>query len=907
MLSKPAFMKITFGQALDGIGSGMTNDSLGDIVCGPLRLLDILETQLGLKRKSASDLTRTFQFVKVLEELAKKKQRFYSVSFERDSLAVSETLLHWRDSLVLAGWNGTTDGSSRRLSDLAEVNLALKGTLSVGIPDRLIAVHDSLANRNHGIETVVVIDPPCAFPLVWRQILANLGAKFKTSHESRDSTGKDLHTDLERLRASLFAASTERIKLRNDGSIMQFSAYSEFTLAHMAAKLLGETGKGSYVLIAKDGCTTLDDILVAANQPSLGVHSASLARPIPQLLLLALRLYWKPLNPLHLLEFLTHPNSPVEFHLRNELSRAMVDCPGVGGPKWNAAIEAVEKIYKKKPADEAKELLPRLEKDLADWIYVSKYASRSGAPGAEITSHCLRVAKWARIRLTKEEEQGDSAKASLFQSLATQASELGEAVKEIGNITQCQLERLVKMVSGDGWYSPKARELGHCHHVGSPAACVESGDTVIWWNFSEPEHPALPYWTNSEVEDLQKHGAEIPTAASILSVESDHWLRPFLAARKKLILFTPRQRHGEPVAAHPLFNRLEAMVEGKFPTTDLDVDLQRKKVPFAEGIGHVALRTPRRWWKLKDGTGFGLRAVEAFSSAEKFIYSPYAWVLDYKAILRPGILSQFRMQSESVLRGNLLHRLLDLLVAGPLEKGDWAELTETNLKDYIEKQWPALLEQEGAVFLSLGKQSEATALLEAAKRALWALSQQLRAAQIKETGTNVRLKADFIGGKLEGYVDLLIKNETSKTAVVDLKSGQLDEKQRELQSNVQLQLAIYGFLHEQTRQEWPSAAYFILNSGRMLAQNKDYFPLAYSVPAKSGSGGLETCWNEFVEMWRYRRALLDQGWIELTLGVTEPQNGDTYPPSPPFEHWRPGKDQDKYSDFRALTGMEENA
>jgi RecB family exonuclease len=329
-------------------------------------------------------------------------------------------------------------------------------------------------------------------------------------------------------------------------------------------------------------------------------------------------------------------------------------------------------------------------------------------------------------------------------------------------------------------------------------------------------------------------------------------------------LFTPRQRNGEPVAIHPLFSRLQAMVEGKFPTTHLDRDLQRKKVPFAEQIKHIALRTPRRWWKLKDGTHFGSRSTESFSSAEKFIYSPYSWVLDYKAVLRPGVLSQFRMRSENVLHGNLLHRLLDLLVAGPLQKGASGVITEAGLKDYIEQHWPILLEQEGAILLLLGKQSEATALLDTAKRALWSLTQQLKAAQIIETNTNVNFKAEFIGGKLEGFVDLLIKNVKSKAAVVDLKSGRLEEKQKELQSNVQLQLAIYGFLHRQVLGEWPAASYFILNNGRMLAQNKDYFSQANSIPAKSDSSGLETCWNEFVEMWCYRRALLDQGWILRT-------------------------------------------
>ncbi len=44
-------MKITFGQALDGQELRAVNNSIGDVVCGPLRLTEILEAQLGFKTK----------------------------------------------------------------------------------------------------------------------------------------------------------------------------------------------------------------------------------------------------------------------------------------------------------------------------------------------------------------------------------------------------------------------------------------------------------------------------------------------------------------------------------------------------------------------------------------------------------------------------------------------------------------------------------------------------------------------------------------------------------------------------------------------------------------------------------------------------------------------------------------
>jgi hypothetical protein len=899
-------MKITLGHALDGTELRNMGNSIGHVVCGPLRFVEILETQLGLKRKFVSEVTRVFQVVKVLEKLAANKLRFYSGSFEKDPLAVSEVLLNWRDSLVSAGWNGTVTGSSRRLRDLVDINLALKNAVTPGQSDRLLAIRDALVDRNHGVEELVVVDPPAIFPRLLREVLVKLRAQFTVPEETFNTRNEEPQTDLQLLATALHSNSYDRIEFQNDGSVIQFNAYSEFTLAHMAAEFLRENAKESCTLIAKNDCSVLDDVLIATNHASLGVRPVSLARPIPQLLLLTLRLCWKPLNPLHLLEFLTHPNSPVEFHLRNELARALVECPGIGGPKWLAAIEAVKEAYKAKSAEEAKALFARVEKDLAEWILVSKYDARSGCQGSELAKCCQRIAKWARQQNMKAQEKDDPTTA-LFQSLAAEAAELGEALKETEKVTQCQLERLIRRVSSNGWTPPKIRELGHCHRVSAPGACIESVNTVLWWNFSEPQSPALPHWTSSELEELQKCGAEIPSAAMILETKSAQWLRPILAARKKLVLFTPRQRNGEPVVTHPLLTRIQAAVKGKLPKIDLDAALQRKQVFGAEMMGHASLPVARRWWKLKDGKHLGLRAAESFSSAEKFIYSPYAWVLDYKAVLRPGVLTQFRMQNENVLSGNLLHRLLDLLGDGPIKTGNWSTITEKELKEYLEKQWLVLLEQEGGALLLLGKQSEAAALLETGKQALWTLAQHLRTAQIRETQTNVNFNADFLGGRLDGYVDLLVKNEKAQASVIDLKSGRMDEKRKELQSNVQLQLAIYGFLHRQNRAEWPSAAYFILNSGRMLVQTKDYFPTASIVPAKAGAGGLETCWNEFVEMWRYRRALLDQGWIELTLGITAAQNGNEFPASVPFEHWWPAKDQDKYNDFNALTGMEGHA
>src|SRR6185369_50071 len=122
-------MKITFGLALDGCESVGPAHLLNDTYCGPLGLIQILETRLGLKSESPSAAQRVTQYRTLLKTLAEEGEVFYRASFEKDSYAVAETLLDWRDDLVEAGWDGHAAGdNSKRLRDLAAIE-ARAGTL----------------------------------------------------------------------------------------------------------------------------------------------------------------------------------------------------------------------------------------------------------------------------------------------------------------------------------------------------------------------------------------------------------------------------------------------------------------------------------------------------------------------------------------------------------------------------------------------------------------------------------------------------------------------------------------------------------------------------------------------------------------------------------------------------------
>ena len=118
-----------------------------------------------------------------------------------------------------------------------------------------------------------------------------------------------------------------QIKLDYDGSITFVNAYSEITLAQLAAQLFqrSRAQNQSTTLVAKSECSHLDTALRSLDEPVLGLSVRSTQRPALQTLVLALALRWEPLDPRDLLAFLIHPVSPVNDGLQARLARAVAE------------------------------------------------------------------------------------------------------------------------------------------------------------------------------------------------------------------------------------------------------------------------------------------------------------------------------------------------------------------------------------------------------------------------------------------------------------------------------------------------------------------------------------------------------------------------------------------------------
>lgn len=910
-------MKITFGLHLNGWRSAGSVVRFDEAVCGVHGFLRTLELALGLPTPEATRAKRVIGYRAALARAAAIQQRFYQESFAKDGLATSEELLRWRDELIMAGWDGASGKDDReRLQDMVAVEALVASDVKCGPGDRIRTILGEMVDRPLGELEVSALDSPDHLPHLLRVLLEALQARFIGAPEFPLAAAG---TNLRRLQDNVVdGLATPFVWNVGDDSVALCSAFSEVTLARAAAYWLHDGGKAAQgsVVVSQGSLRQLRESVALLDAPMPAASEISVERPALQVLQLALRLRWAPLNPRHVLEFLTHPLNPLPAYLRFQLADAVAEQPGIGGPRWCKALAgALEKDEKYLGGGDKDPIQEKINRLIESWIEIERFDTGTGAPGAALATTCDLVAEWARRRAATSENLNLQ---SHLLIASAQASELAEILRPEERVSAPQLGRLLRLVQETGIPDGGAEsELGAvpCYH--DPGALIEPADEVYWWGFERAGSPRGAPWTRQEREGLAARGVFLQTAAVLHEEQQASAVLPVLAARKRLRLFLPKSREGESVQHHPLLDRLHAMVEEAKSIPALQID----SLLADDGGGLGTIKSPRRplpplrrWWHLEKAELLAPRAKESFSSLERFVDQPFAWVLDYKARLKPGASSQFHIVADQRQKGTLLHRLVEHLFDEQATI-DWRSASREEFSAWLAQQWQQLLSTEAANLLLPGNQAACQSLHDESRRALWQLIGHLRHAGIIRARADVRpTETSFAKGVMVGNIDLLVEKADGSKGVVDLKYGGRDRRQKELKDNLQLQLAVYGNLvAAESKGKWPEAAYFILKDVRLLAQDTAFFGDANVVAVSDSvsTPGLKACWGDFLDVWKWRRTQLDLGWIELPLDGADPAGAQSGAPAsePPHTHWTPEdiKPENRYDDFVALTGWRDSA
>ena len=460
-------MKIIFGIWLDG-GMPALIPALEEARFGPLGLLRWLEARLGLARRWPTAVERLIAYEQAL--VSASAGSFYSKSFAKDPLAVAETLLRWRDELILSGWDRSPAPTGAPRPDaLFELDGRVDPVVRTGVGDRVLEVLAGLPMRPITLESLTVVDDRSHLPVLWQRLLDTLGAQWSKPIQPGIPTAA-ANTDLAAVQRALANNSSPTdFSLEGDGSLTLYSAYSGVTLGRIAGQELAAVRgtRARCVLLTDAPAAQVDIGFSTVDAPTAGLEERSHARAVSQVLALALRLRWQPLDPQYLMEFLTHPVCPVTKWLRRELAEALREAPGIGGPKWHEAIQSAKQetsdFFQTNPAEREKQLA-RLESDLRDWILVERFDLAGTAEGSKLAATCSQVAQWATAVAAHREDQPD---AGLYRGLSSAAQQLGTLLTPRAEVHPALLDRLLGQVLGAGWQVGNAP--ASCSHSARPA------------------------------------------------------------------------------------------------------------------------------------------------------------------------------------------------------------------------------------------------------------------------------------------------------------------------------------------------------------------------------------------------------------------------------------------------------
>jgi len=900
-----------FGCDFDGpTHAPVATGRAGEQYVGPRRLLLWLEAQLGLSGHPEN--TDYLRIELYRQAMATIEAPFFAASFAADRFATAQTLLAWRDELLLAGWNFEIPSQSvpaeriPRLHSFASIEKIFQEKINAleiypqatGHADRWVAVLNSLQRRSLSLSKLVLHEPfDLQTPVIQR--LVNILSENNIAVEAAATVcAAAADTALGRLQRRLFPSGSSSHSPQKDvvgeahPTLLILHARRDSDAATYLAQLLRENRTIRPFFLVPEMSLLLEQALVQEGMPALGILSASLARPSLQVLKLAPAFLWEPVDVFKLMEFVTLPVKPLDTGLALEIARVLAQKPGLNSDSWFAAVFGY--LEQAEAPEEARE-------QYEFWFNRRRYKADSTAPKRDAMALYGYLHQWAREKF--EAENGANSSLLVLAEQARRIRELLDTLPE-QRISFLELERIVRTIYEPSpvQFSPaEAGSFGFVHQPGAVAAPVE---TLIWWNcLYQNAAPPPDKWTVEERLFLKNQGITLYAPRQESQLQLLRQQRPVLQTAQQLILVVPEQADG----AEAVPNLLLGDIEAAFPEDkqrlhfrlDDEHDRARLKAIFAlSARAALPVRMPARprpHLLLPHSAALAEGEYETPTNLESLFYYPHRWFFKQKLRLFPS--SLLSVTGDNTLLGSLAHRFFEIL----LRREDLATLDRRAIQDWVDAEAATLLEREGATLLLYGREPDRNAFLNKVKNAAWSLVSLLRNNGWSVAHTELALEGHFGAVPVRGKADLVLRR-ADEMAIVDLKWSGAKRRKEMMINGEDLQLVLYAKLLPPPEQ-WPHTAYFILDDGKIIARNGSAFKEA--VVAGNHSDHAVACEQVYARMERtyaWRLEQLRKGMIELRTKRTAPELEALYE-GQLFDLLEMKDEDARWDDYRTLLGQ----
>ncbi|MBR9920184.1 MAG: PD-(D/E)XK nuclease family protein [Bacteroidetes bacterium] len=866
-------IKITFGLQLDNAKIPQSSPLIGGhYYQGPRGLLHILETYLGLSgHPSDQEYLRIENYRQALSGLLKEQPGvFYARSFQADQFGTAQELLSRRDELLMNGWDFSPKGNC---PDRLQTLSALEGHFFRSCPgyaDRFDEVLEKLKSRKHPISEIQLTAPFELLPYPFQRLLQALEVSgciirpFAEAEQDLEGT-----RDLDAFRRILYGRKAEK-ELEGDGSLVILKGKRATELATFLAQLCRENPDFDPFCLIPEKNRNLDNALIQEGQPAMGLESASLARPVLQILKLAPAFLWDPVDPFKMLEFVNLALKPLDDDLANAIAGQLAQRPGIDSDDWKRTVaRAFEQIEARYPDD--KKRLANARDQYQFWFRRKRYSPEGKLPKKEVIELFGFIQNWASDLF--DPESGRNRSLLVLGEQAKRIREILEALPE-QQLSQLEVEQIVRTIYEPAPIVFEEEQQGRLRHVYKPGAITSEVDQLLWWNFiqSDPVH-FFSKWYHSErkyLESLDIH-PESPETEN----QRRLWFRkrPVRLCKEQLILVAPESVNGENTIPHPMMGDLEAAfgdlnvlcwdMQEKLPFKGLDWKLpgfiEQDSKPLGQAEAFITIE--RDAW-------INQRKRESFTSLESLFYYPYQWVFRYQLKLRKS--SILSVVAEETLMGNLAHRMFEFLFQEPLDI--W---NKENLHRWIEDRFESLLASEGSVLLLYGREPQRISFLNKLKFAAWSLVSSLQSNNWQIVKSELELEGPFGEVQMRGFADLVLKRGEEE-AIIDLKWRGLSRRTNMIRNEEDLQLILYSLLLTKDPAK-AHTAYFIIRDGQLIARDNAAFAEVQAIQEDADRQSVNRdILNRMLHTFEWRMKQLNAGKIEIRTSDTQIELEDHY-------------------------------
>ena len=896
-------MQINFGLTFDQDTFPLrAENSLHVFNVGIEKLLTLLEDQLGIPYLLGDqEHIRIEQYRQAL--LLQQKQDnsvFYGHSLDVSPFATAVELLAKRDELLLAGWDFNDAGNPpQKLKTFSQVETIFLNNPSpaIGLADRYDRVINLLKNRTLNVRLFAHLEPYELLPPAIHRLI-KIFTKKDINCTPFDIPVNKAKGDLGVLQQAILENDFSPIKAKADGSLLLIRAKRETTLAEWTAKWMAENPDFHPYFIIPDKSGIIDNAFIQEALPGLGIQSISIARPALQILKLIPVFLWNPIDPFKILEFLSLALKPLDDNLARKVALFLAQKPGINSDSWRLMI----KQFFDELQDNKEPKHQEIQQQYHFWFGRKRYPVQQMIPKREPIEIYRYLSTWATQAF--DENGSNNTSLIVLKEQAKRIYELLESLPE-EELSYLQLENIVRTIYQPAPVEIQGKQVAHFPFVSNAGSIAEPVDSLVWWNFSalEQEH-FFANWYKDELNWLQNKNIRLQSPQDKNNLVVWQRKRPFLLTQKQIILLLPSTCEGQEVAPHPSYGYLEAKfnnIENLLFDIQVPEDLKRLSpyfsTPQKETLKPKYLPRPQAFIELKKEALFKEQEHESFTSLDALFYYPHKWVFKYRAQLRkPSILSVVK---ERTLMGNLSHRFFEKLL-----RKDIYNLNKEQIFQSVDENIYALLAQEGSILLLYGKEPERIDFINKLKFAAWSLISLIRNNGWKVEQTEKLIEGHFAHKPIKGRADLVLSRGNER-AIVDLKWSKSIYKEREIKNFEDLQLTLYTYMSQKEGLPHPTAAYFIINEGKMIARTKDAFK---EVTPVLPDANFETINNNILAkmdktyLWRIHQ--LTQNKVEIRCEATVQQLEEIY--GSELLDLLEMKTADAYfDDYRSLIGLVE--